>query len=77
MYHVSFIDFVHSSQAGIPQALKEIVGNGNCLFKSISFFVSGTEDNYDIIWAFLLQLMLESRDLAVGLFLINDIDNCV
>ena len=77
MYHVSFVDFVHSSQAGIPQALKEIVGNGNCLFKSISFFVSGTEDNYDIIWAFLLQLVLESRHLAVGLFFINGVDSCV
>ena len=37
-------------------------------------FASGTEDNLDTILVFLLQHILKIRDLAVGLFLINDMD---
>ena len=38
----------------MTMALKQVGDDGNCFFRSIRFFVSRTEDNHDIIRAFLL-----------------------
>ena len=42
--------------------------------RSIRLFVSGTEDNHEIIQDFLLQHMLENRHTAVRPFLISYMD---
>ena len=37
-------DSAPCSQLGLPEATKDIQGDGNCLFRAISYAISGTEN---------------------------------
>ncbi len=44
--------------AGMPSLTRTNKADGNCFYRAISYLVSGTEGNHNIIRGFLLQHML-------------------
>ena len=62
------IDYVPSPEAGMTGMIAGKLVWLKLFFQGNNFFfISGTEDNHDIIQAFLLQQMLENRHLAIVL----------
>ena len=45
--------------AGAPSLTRTIRGDGNCFYRAVSYLISGTEGNHNIIRGFLLQHMLK------------------
>ena len=50
--------------AGTPSLTRTIRGDGNCFYRAISYLVLGTEEHHNIIRGFLLQHMLQIREIA-------------
>ena len=53
-----------SEVAGTPSLTRTIRGDGNCFYRAISYLISGTEGNHNIIHGFLLQHMLKIREIV-------------
>ena len=53
--------------ARAPSSVHDTIGDGNCLFRTISFIMSGSEDNHLEVRKALVQHMEESSSLNVSL----------
>ena len=72
IYHI-----ISAEKAGKPSLTKKIKGDGNCFYRAISFFVSGTEENHIIVCAHLLQHMLHYSAIASERFGIDNMSSYV
>ena len=63
--------------AGTPSLTRTIRGDGNCFYRAISYLISGTEEHHNIVRVFLLQHMLQIREIVREPLGINDMQEYV
>ena len=63
--------------AGIPSKTRPIRGDGNCFYRAISYLVSGTEEHHNVIRGFLLQHMLQIKEIVREPLGINNMEEYV